>query len=387
MTPPPQPQPQPSSLESHLRRWGLLWVALATAVLLSISVAWVYQGILSHRHELADVHGSFLLSHLETEASLEDQLHRLHPFGAWSLSLLDEDGAVQTAGPATDPGARAPHGLEPTAHGRYLVEEPLGAETLVVEFVPMLANDLERRARTGLLLSIVASTLLVLFVALWTRYRLRLEALTLESERTRHLAHLGTLSAVIAHELRNPLTILVGHVSLLREELPQSRSLQRVEEGAHRLDDLLESLLAFARTSDVKRRPCDPTQLLTMAAADAGVEVRVQRSVREWSLDPTRMTQVFVNLVHNAAQSGPHGPVEVDFRVEDAALVIEVRDHGDGIPEGMHEAIFEPFHTTRTQGTGLGLAVARKIVEAHGGTLSAHDAPGGGALFRARIPA
>jgi len=103
-----------------------------------------------------------------------------------------------------------------------------------------------------------------------------------------------------------------------------------------------------------------------------------------WSLDAGRIREVVINLVDNAISAG--GPVNTTVRAAGGKLVIEVADHGPGVAEDERDKIFEPFFTGKTQGTGLGLAVARRIVELHGGTLVVGPAPSGGALFRAEIP-
>ncbi len=99
------------------------------------------------------------------------------------------------------------------------------------------------------------------------------------------------------------------------------------------------------------------------------------------------MHEVIANLVRNALQASPPDvPVSVRVAVEAGALVYEVRDRGEGIPAGQEEAIFEPFQTTRVRGTGLGLAVARRVVELHGGVITAAQHPAGGAVFRVVLP-
>jgi two-component system sensor histidine kinase HydH len=99
------------------------------------------------------------------------------------------------------------------------------------------------------------------------------------------------------------------------------------------------------------------------------------------------MEQVLINLLRNALQASPDG-AEVDFTVaeERRALSFEVRDRGEGIVEAEAEQIFEPFQTNRVRGTGLGLAVAKRIVEGHGGRISASNHPDGGAVFRVLLP-
>lgn len=372
---------------AHLRTWGLLWAAVLMSLLLIAATARMYLGISAHSDELAGVHGQHLASRFRPVGSLDEQLQGIHRDGAWSLTLYGPEGnPIRTVGRAPTHLPRAPAGPTPFLHGRYLIERASPEGVVVIEFVPMLADDLRRRASAGLRLSVFASMFLVVFVGLWIRHRLQLEALTLEAARHRHLAHLGTLSAVIAHELRNPLTILMGHAQLLREELPESRSLGHIESGAERLNLLLDSLLSYARTGELDRALTDPAAVLQDAVETSGIDVVVEGHAPDWSLDAIRMHQVFVNLLSNAYAASAGSPVHASVGVETDDLVIRVQDAGDGIPDGMHEAIFEPFHTTRARGTGLGLAVARNIVEAHGGTLTAHDAPEQGAVFVVRIP-
>ena len=117
---------------------------------------------------------------------------------------------------------------------------------------------------------------------------------------------------------------------------------------------------------------------VTLDLEDAPEQVRV---------DPARLARALHNLVENALQATPDG-AKVTLRAErdGDAVVFEVRDRGEGIAAGAEERIFEPFHTTRTKGTGLGLAVARRIAEQHGGTLTGANHPDGGAVFRLRFP-
>ena len=92
------------------------------------------------------------------------------------------------------------------------------------------------------------------------------------------------------------------------------------------------------------------------------------------------------NLLDNAAQAAPEATVHARVHGDARRLVFEIRDHGPGVPPEERARIFEPFHTTRTRGTGLGLAVTQRIVEQHGGTIEVLDAPGGGACFRVTLP-
>ncbi|MCB1057029.1 MAG: ATP-binding protein, partial [Acidobacteria bacterium] len=149
------------------------------------------------------------------------------------------------------------------------------------------------------------------------------------------------------------------------------------------------------RSGTLDRQPTDPAALIAELREEEGAErIRVDRreAPATWSLDRARLRQVLSNLLRNALDaSPPEAPVDVRVRAGGPSkrpeLRITVRDRGPGLPAGHEQEIFEPFFTTRTRGTGLGLAVARRIVEQHGGSLTARNHPAGGAEFDVRIPA
>jgi len=198
------------------------------------------------------------------------------------------------------------------------------------------------------------------------------------------------MSAVLAHEIKNPLASLKGNAQLLAGMLPtgeKSRSkAERVVDEAVRLETLTNDLLQFVRTGAIRRESVDPAAVVREAAESikGQVTVDVSRAPRSWSLDASRIREVIINLVDNAVAAGE--PVHVSVVTTNKRLVIEVADHGPGIPEEDREKIFEPFFTGKTQGTGLGLAVVRRTIELHGGRVEALVNAGGGALFRAEIP-
>ncbi|HCH62512.1 MAG: two-component sensor histidine kinase [Deltaproteobacteria bacterium] len=263
---------------------------------------------------------------------------------------------------------------------------------LVIDFEPTLARDLQTRTERAMMASVVGAFVLV-GLALWsTRARTRIEAAERELARTRHLASLGQMSAVLAHELRNPLTALKGHAQLLVEGAEPGRKQRRAERvvrNVERLQSRMDDLLSFARSAEVQRMPV--TVRGPIEAAMEGLDAsrfRIEGDVAgSFPLDAARMAQVLANLMSNALQHAPEeSSVEVRIHRSPDALVYSVRDRGPGVPEDQRERIFEPFVTGRQQGTGLGLAVARRICELHGGTLTMAPAEGGGARFTARIP-
>ena len=260
--------------------------------------------------------------------------------------------------------------------------------TLAMEVEPVQARELRGAARQTLAIGLVGALVLI-GLAIWlVRAELRRRALERERERERRLASLGEMSAVLAHEIRNPLASLKGNAQLLASSLPEGEKprakAERVVDEAVRLEKLTQDLLAFVRTGELARTETSPAALVRDAAASfPAVTIDDAAAPATYSLDASRMREVLVNLLDNAIAAG--APVSV--RVAGGPpLVIEVSDSGPGVPPEDREKIFEPFFTGKTRGTGLGLAIARRIVELHGGTIRVDAAPTGGALFRIEIP-
>jgi two-component system, NtrC family, sensor histidine kinase HydH len=263
-----------------------------------------------------------------------------------------------------------------------------GALWLAIEVVPVQARELRSVSQRTLALGALGA-LVLLGVAAWlVRTELRRRAREQARERERRLASLGEMSAVLAHEIRNPLASLKGNAQLLAASLPEGEKprakAERVVDEAVRLEKLTQELLAFVRTGELARAEVAPAAVVRDAASSfEGVAIDDADGPATWSLDGGRMREVLVNLIDNAVAAGP--PVHVRVAGQ-GTLVIDVSDSGPGVSVDERDKIFEPFFTGKTRGTGLGLAIAKRVVELHGGTIRVDAAPGGGALFRIEIP-
>ncbi len=221
------------------------------------------------------------------------------------------------------------------------------------------------------------------------------------------LAAVGTMTAGLSHEIRNPLnaaalqlTVLERRVQRLSGEAqpPLLEPLHLVRDEIRRLDHILEDFLQFARPREFAPRPVAVAQVLNKVfdllegeAARRGVVVR--RSLGEVppvAGDEERLRQVVMNLALNAIEVLPRGGLlEVSCQVEEpdgGEVAIYVDDSGPGISENVRNRIFEPFFTTKASGSGLGLSIVHAIVAQHGGSISVEEAPAGGARFALRLP-
>jgi signal transduction histidine kinase len=232
----------------------------------------------------------------------------------------------------------------------------------------------------------------------------RLEAKVASSSK---MAALGTMAGGIAHEVRNPLNAVRGFAELLRLELdPHERAHRfatRICEGVDEIDAIVKSLLGFAAPEKVAREPIDPEHLVLQAVAAARAETcppgRPDHSGR-WTIrtavdcpvfraDPIKLRQALKNLVANALQAQPGGgEVGVEIRHADGVIEMRVHDGGPGLADALRGRAGEPFLTTRSEGTGLGLALVHAIASIHGGSVEFGPDPGplGGADVRLRIP-
>jgi two-component system, cell cycle sensor histidine kinase and response regulator CckA len=228
-------------------------------------------------------------------------------------------------------------------------------------------------------------------------------------DRAERLAALGRLAASVAHEINNPLSFSIEALRLATEALasatPDSSArlgdlLVEAAEGMERVRLITRDLTAFSRADEEVRSPQDvglalaaaTKMVATRTSARARVELRLGPAATV-DADPTRLIQIFVNLVLNAADAMPPGGaggnrITISLRLEGAHAVVEVADNGPGVPATLRDRIFDPFFTTKPvgEGTGLGLFVTKNLVEALGGTIALEEAPGGGACFTIRLP-
>lgn len=227
------------------------------------------------------------------------------------------------------------------------------------------------------------------------------EALIARAKDAERLATIGQVAASIGHELRNPLAVMQTSVHMLGRRLPNdehtNKHLGRVRDQVALCNAIISDLLDLARDRQADRQPTDVTSVARDATLSVPhpeaieVEVHVPGELPLVAVDPGQFRQLVVNLVLNAVQAqmppaSGVGRVDVRLAVAHDVLVLGIEDRGPGMTPAVLERLFEPLFTTRVTGTGLGLALCRRIVEKHHGSISAHNRAEGGAVFVVRIP-
>ncbi|MBA2282850.1 MAG: HAMP domain-containing histidine kinase [Acidimicrobiia bacterium] len=245
-------------------------------------------------------------------------------------------------------------------------------------------------------------------------HRIRLEAEEIAEKTITRLYDADQLKnvflATISHELRTPLTSIVGFTSLLLEAADQIDDeqrhdmLQRIDRNAHVLISLIEDLLQFS-TLEQQNGALDPEaiSLRPLALAVVGqlgptldqqtIDVAIPDGIVVLA-DEQGLVRVLTNLLTNASRYAPAGTVvTLGARLDEGRCVLTVDDEGPGVPEDERALVFERFFrgrgdwVTKTHGTGIGLAVVQRLVDAMGGEIEVADAPGGGARFTVTLPA
>lgn len=218
------------------------------------------------------------------------------------------------------------------------------------------------------------------------------------------LASIGQLSSGIAHEINNPLGIILGYTQLmLRSEKPETQKyddLKTIEKHVKTCKSIVEDLLNFARTSNPKKeKVCihniidEALEFIREKSVPQGIDIikNYQDNIPEILLDSKNIKQVIINLVINAIHAiEKKGRILISTQLDmmENAVFIKVEDSGYGIPEKDLPRIFEPFFTTKPmgQGTGLGLAVSYGIIRNHGGRIIAESKTGKGSIFTIILP-
>ncbi len=268
----------------------------------------------------------------------------------------------------------------------HLGHPPIGPrfDHVVIEFEPLAWTELAIAAQRQLIGGVFVLFALLLTLLVGWRALGRAKAQSLMLEKQKRLAMLGEMSATLAHEIRNPLTSLKGHAQLLVEDASEERDrsrARRIVTEAIRLEALTSDLLTFLRSGDIAIADRDPVALVEdVRDGEPRVKLVTNDAPGSWPFDAPRLRQALANLMENALQAG-EGEVSISVTTTRDVLRFQVDDRGHGIDESIRERLFDPFVTSRTRGTGLGLAVALRIAEAHGGTITAENRDGGGARF------
>jgi PAS domain S-box-containing protein len=228
------------------------------------------------------------------------------------------------------------------------------------------------------------------------------EAKAIEAERRRldRLAALGEMSAVVAHEIRNPIAGIAAGVEYLSKNTPEGSSNRKdmamILGEIERVNRILEDILSVARPFQLKLSLQAAPDIMehVLHRYQTSIEKKAIRVVRRYApslrralVDRQRMEQAFTNLILNAVEVMPSGgTLGISLNADDCWLIITVSDSGPGISLDVQRRIFEPFFTTKARGTGLGLAVARRVIEEHGGTIEVSSEMSRGTRFTVQLP-
>lgn len=353
--------------------------------------------------------GVLLLSSLRTFRALEEQratyLRSRVAALAAQLEQMSEGAAVQ------EPGlidmvlldrAGSPPELDPLWRGLELFrteEVTVRGERAFRAWVPFAAGDRMRIARLDLAWSaadflvthawrnLAAASVAAAALIVLSLYGI---ASARRAARLEHLAQLGEMSAVLAHEIRNPLGTIKGFAQLIEERSPPGdRALiEPILAETSRLENLVKDLLLYGRPPQVHLRSAEWAGIREALSAHAAhyigsrdIEFSAAGANLVLYTDPGLLQQALLNLTRNAIEAipeGRRGHVSLSLASRDGRLRIEVADDGTGLAPEVRANLFRPFRTTKAFGTGLGLAVTRKLVEALGGRLTLEDRRAGG---------
>lgn len=269
---------------------------------------------------------------------------------------------------------------------------------LVLALHTYRADQVIRRAKTGVTV-VLSLTLalwgLTLFAILMLR---REERHHREMQRREELARLGELGAIMAHEIRNPLAGIKGYAQLIEtaDEMEEARLYsEKIVTQSLRMESLVDDLLLYASEDREERQPTDLAALILDSITMIRIEaeqalvkvIYAPQAAMKAILASDRVFQLLINLLKNGLQAMPDGgELRVELKEAKSTAKIIISDTGIGIPPESIPHIFDPFWTSKTRGTGLGLALCRKVVQEHDGTLTVESTVGVGTTFTITLP-
>jgi len=227
-----------------------------------------------------------------------------------------------------------------------------------------------------------------------------------ELVRSAKMASLGQLSATVAHEIRNPLTAIKMRLYSLRDQVKSNTDSKEdmlvIDEEITRLERITKNFLDFARPPELKLEPCDISKILESVinlvkskaeSSNIQIENKIKTPLPQIEADKEQIRQVFLNIMLNAIDAMPKGGIieltasfnGLDKKQNDL-LKVEIKDTGQGMDSDLKSKLFEPFITTKEQGTGLGLFIASRIVRSHKGDIWIDSTPGKGTIVTVGLP-
>jgi signal transduction histidine kinase len=251
----------------------------------------------------------------------------------------------------------------------------------------------------ALLLALIAMLAVLVYRGMIAPLRYQLTESQGIIARQEKLASLGVLAAGVAHEIRNPLTAINFRLYSLRKSLPgggaDNEDALVIASEISRLERIVKDFLQFARPSEPELVAVPPQRilqevhdLLKPQLEKSAIELKLEPSEAAWvRADTHQIKEVLINLIQNSADSiGRNGVITLRFHDEAGSVVLEVTDTGKGIPDAVQKRLFDPFFTTKEGGTGLGLPIAARIVEKHGGELRYQTQLNRGTTFAIVLP-
>ncbi len=232
-----------------------------------------------------------------------------------------------------------------------------------------------------------------------------IEVRTKQLKDSERLAAIGQTAGMVGHDLRNPLQTITGELYLAKIDVGElsegeiknnlQESLQTIEEQAIYMDKIVSDLQAFVRPIKIDKAPVNLKEIIANVISSViiptsiSVQTQIDENFPQVKADPQLVKRVLINLVTNAVQAMPDGgTITVNsYANPEGCVSVAVEDTGVGIPEKVKPHIFTPLFTTKPRGQGFGLAVCKRVIEAHGGTISFESQEGKGAKFKIQFPA
>lgn len=225
----------------------------------------------------------------------------------------------------------------------------------------------------------------------------QLKKLQLKSQQEDRLRVMGELAAEVAHEIRNPLGSIELMVTLLQEDFKGDKNhtdiLSRIRTSVNNMNHIVTNILLYTKDIQPERSEFPIEDLITQAENMAletiiKKQIKVNKQIHDVMVtaDFELLKQCTANILINAAQAvATNGKIEISTEKLSHGLALKIKDNGCGIPDEMNDKIFKPFFTTKTTGTGLGLAMVKRVIEAHSGKISFESGPQG-TLFVIELP-